>query len=121
MPADVSLPHTPVYARDPASQPLLLQGAIEGHVLVKNVNKALPLNKPKLLTLVGYDAIVPPVVDFEPPVPGLGSFGPYSLGVEAVSSFQPFFDALGPPSIAPNGTIISGGEGFAVCPFAAEY
>ena len=33
------------------------QQAIEGHVLVKNVNNALPLRSPKTLSIFGYDAI----------------------------------------------------------------
>lgn len=57
MPVDISRPHTFVNARDPAAQPSLLQQAIEGHVLVKNNNSALPLKKPKVLSVFGYDAV----------------------------------------------------------------
>lgn len=63
------MPQTPIYARDPSSKPILLQSAIEGHVLVKNTNNALPLKKPKLISIYGYDAIAPPAVN----VPGPGS------------------------------------------------
>ncbi|CAG8959505.1 hypothetical protein HYFRA_00001404 [Hymenoscyphus fraxineus] len=55
--ADYYGPHKAVNARDPASKPILLQGAIEGHVLVKNVNKTLPFKKPQMLSIFGYDAI----------------------------------------------------------------
>ncbi|QIW99104.1 hypothetical protein AMS68_004622 [Peltaster fructicola] len=57
MPIDISKPHTFVNARDPAAQPSLLQQAIEGHVLVKNNNSALPLRKPKVMSIFGYDAV----------------------------------------------------------------
>ncbi|CRG87865.1 beta-glucosidase [Talaromyces islandicus] len=45
-----------VDARDPAAESILFQGAVEGYVLVKNTNNALPLNKPKSLSVFGYDA-----------------------------------------------------------------
>lgn len=32
---------------------------MEGHVLVKNVKNALPLDAPNFLSLFGYDAIAP--------------------------------------------------------------
>ena len=59
MPADPLRPHTLVDARVEEASPVLMQSAIEGHVLVKNTNHALPLKKPKVLSLFGYDAIVP--------------------------------------------------------------
>ncbi|KAJ9633809.1 hypothetical protein H2199_009222 [Coniosporium tulheliwenetii] len=45
------LPHRIVDARDPSARPIVLQGAIEGRVLVKNTNNALPLKSPKLLSI----------------------------------------------------------------------
>lgn len=57
MPASLLDPHDPVDARDPAAKPVILQGAVEGHVLVKNVQSALPLRKPRFLSLFGYDAV----------------------------------------------------------------
>lgn len=68
MPADFSVAYTPVNARDPASKPILLQGALEAHVLVKN-SGILPLKQPKMLSIFGYDAISPP---------GNGKFFPHS-------------------------------------------
>lgn len=53
-------PHELVDARSADAVPVLLEGAIAGHVLVKNVNKALPLGKPKMLSIFGYDAQAPP-------------------------------------------------------------
>ena len=55
IPANLDTPHTFVNARDPAAQPNLLQQAMEGHVLVKNTG-VLPLQKPKVISLFGYDA-----------------------------------------------------------------
>jgi len=55
MAADYTVPHMIVNARDPASKQTLLDGAVEGHVLVKNTNNALPLKSPQLLSLYGYD------------------------------------------------------------------
>ena len=57
MPQDLLLPHAFTDAKDPASKPSLLQQAIEGHVLVKNTKGALPLSKPTVLSVFGYDAI----------------------------------------------------------------
>ncbi|TWU77554.1 hypothetical protein ED733_007571 [Metarhizium rileyi] len=53
-------PHEPVDARDPRSKPVLLEGAIAGHVLLKNENHTLPFGKPlKMVSVYGYDATVP--------------------------------------------------------------
>lgn len=60
MPANLSEPHTIVDARDPTSRSTVYEGAIEGHVLVKNENAVLPLKSPKLLAVFGYDAPAPP-------------------------------------------------------------
>ncbi|WPH04783.1 glycoside hydrolase family 3 protein [Acrodontium crateriforme] len=50
-------PNQAVDARDPAAENIILQAAVEGHVLVKNTNNTLPLSKPKILSLFGYDAV----------------------------------------------------------------
>ncbi|RYP70442.1 hypothetical protein DL771_005483 [Monosporascus sp. 5C6A] len=53
-------PHDAVDARDPESKPIILEGAIAGHVLVKNENSTLPFKKPpKMISVYGYDATVP--------------------------------------------------------------
>lgn len=57
MPSDVNSPHQRVIGKSPDSKDTLLQGAIEGHVLVKNINAALPLKAPKLVSVFGYDAV----------------------------------------------------------------
>lgn len=56
MPESVNELHHIVDAIDPASKPVILQGAVEGHVLVKNED-SLPLNKPRHLSVFGYDAV----------------------------------------------------------------
>ena len=57
MPANLLLPHNYTEAKDPASKSSLMQQAVEGHVLVKNVKGALPLKSPKVLSVFGYDAV----------------------------------------------------------------
>ncbi|KAF1819718.1 glycoside hydrolase family 3 protein [Dissoconium aciculare CBS 342.82] len=52
----LTTPHEFVNARDPASAPSIYKQAQEGHVLVKNVNNALPLKKPRVLSIFGQDA-----------------------------------------------------------------
>lgn len=47
-------PHTTVNAKKNSAKHVILQGAIEGHVLVKNTNNALPLKNPQLISLFGY-------------------------------------------------------------------
>ncbi|OJJ87957.1 glycoside hydrolase family 3 protein, partial [Aspergillus glaucus CBS 516.65] len=56
MPHDVNANHQRIIAKYPAERETLLQSAIEGHVLVKNVEGALPLQTPQLLSVFGYDA-----------------------------------------------------------------
>ncbi|KAF7855325.1 uncharacterized protein EAF02_011584 [Botrytis sinoallii] len=95
-------PHAKVNARDPSSKPILLSGAMEGHVLVKNINNALPLKKPELLSIFGYDA----------PVSSQSNIGNtrYSYGMEAILdlniTYTPINISL---QIASNGTLVAGG------------
>ncbi|KAF5862200.1 hypothetical protein ETB97_011905 [Aspergillus alliaceus] len=56
MPKDIYAPHDAVIGKSADSKPVLLQSAIEGHVLVKNTKNALPLQSPTLLSVFGYDA-----------------------------------------------------------------
>lgn len=120
-------PNKAVDARDPASEQTILQSAIEGHVLVKNTNKTLPLSKPKTLSLFGYDA-----------VGGLNSSSADLLGIkyqtglantETYPDGTPFTDiqlglisaeALPPgtagPGVALQGTMLTGGGSGAITP-----
>lgn len=130
MPADLLAPHELVDARDPASDEVILQGAIEGHVLVKNTNNALPLKKPKLMSIFGYDAVAP-----SHNTPTGGSFNKWGFGMENTQEIF-FNDTLGifndtylgrlflsnerwdapVPGASYNGTLITGGGSGAVTP-----
>ncbi|OJJ85358.1 uncharacterized protein ASPGLDRAFT_73965 [Aspergillus glaucus CBS 516.65] len=59
LPPDLHSPHAMIDARNPDDADTLLQGTIEGHVLVKSIDKALPLTKPRMLAVYGYDAKMP--------------------------------------------------------------
>jgi beta-glucosidase len=113
MPLDYTAPHTPIYAQDPASKPILLDGALEGHVLVKNEN-ALPLKSPKLLSIFGYDAVAP--LDMDIPGPS-DLLDPFTYGYESLPDLNAFFTGGAAPAIAINGTIISGGKAFHIIVF----
>lgn len=117
MPADLLAPHDVVDARNPASRSGLMQQAIEGHVLVKNIRNALPLKSPRLLSVYGYDAVVPRT---NTPNAGLSS---WALGLESTdlqSVLCGFSAAFGPCTpflpYAPNGTLVTGGGSGATTP-----
>jgi beta-glucosidase len=105
----LTLPHKIVNARDPAAKQTLLDGAIEGHVLVKNVNNALPLKSPQLLSLYGYSATAAAQNN-----PSLA----WSLGFESTdpNAAVGVFAGAPAPGIALDGMIISGGGSGAVTP-----
>ncbi|GKZ24126.1 hypothetical protein AbraIFM66951_008939 [Aspergillus brasiliensis] len=56
MPASAQSEHQVVVGTSPDEKSTLLESAIEGHVLVKNRNNALPLQTPQLVSVFGYDA-----------------------------------------------------------------
>lgn len=60
---NLSLPHPVVDARNASSRPTRLAGAVEGHVLVKNNNQALPLKSAEMkqISIFGYSAKAPNV------------------------------------------------------------
>lgn len=103
MPRMIDAPHAVVDARNPASKQVLLDLAIEGHVLVKNTNNVLPLKSPKLLSVFGYDAQVPIQND----VGNLWDLGQESAGNLITQDDADTF-ALSRQA-ARNGTVISGG------------
>lgn len=118
MPADLFAPHDVVDARNPASRAGLLQAAIEGHVLVKNINNALPLRNPKLLSVYGYDAVNPrnnnpPLGTLDSWYIGLQSSDAHAVLCKFSASFGPCTEFL---PYAPNGTIIIGGGSGATSP-----
>ncbi|KAL2811591.1 glycosyl hydrolase family 3 N terminal domain-containing protein [Aspergillus granulosus] len=113
IPVSLLLPHDLTDARDPESKEARLQGAVEGHVLVKNLNDSLPLRKPKFLSLFGYDAVA--TTRFTGRWMGLDNTLTYPDGTAAdyltlahiiTSSADP--NSHG-PGVALNGTLISGG------------
>ncbi|KAJ4328952.1 glycoside hydrolase 3 [Fusarium piperis] len=107
---NLSLPHEQVDARVPESRPILMEGAIAGHVLVKNENNALPFREsPKMISVFGYDATVPETKNadklFE-----LGYTSSPKMG-QAVLGNEEHFDQA-----ARGGTIVSGGRAAANSP-----
>ncbi|KAK7416178.1 glycoside hydrolase 3 [Neonectria punicea] len=107
---NLTLPHKQVDARIPESRPVILEGAIAGHVLVKNENNTLPFRKnPKMLSVFGYDATVPATKNtdklFE-----LGYTSSPAMG-QAVLGTEEHFDQA-----AKGGTIVSGGRAAANSP-----
>jgi beta-glucosidase len=109
MPLSYEIPHTKVNARHPSSKSILLNGALEGHVLVKNINNSLPLKAPQLLSIFGYDA----------PAPLTSNIGTnkYSLGYESLTDAQAVFGSKQINfQIASNGTMITGGGSGANAP-----
>ena len=128
MPIDLLAPHELVNARDPSSNDVILQGAVEGHVLVKNVNNALPLQKPRFISMFGYDAYA---YLQNTPTGGTG-FAKWQFGLENTQTIlgdgdfnntlllEVFlssapYDTL-VPGVALNGTLISGGGSGATQP-----
>lgn len=111
MPPDLTKPHQRVDSRNVSqSKSTVFQAAVEGHVLVKNVDYALPLNKPVLLSLFGYDGMAPPAYD---PTPSAGDFR-YLFGYESLNMTDN--DLIGimgggteAPTTAQLGTIVVGG------------
>lgn len=109
LPRSLTEPHTIVNARNASFKQTLLDGAIEGHVLVKNTNNALPLNRPRLLSVFGYSATQPGQYNVEPPG---GSIWTY--GAESTDPLVVMMGFLGNltypyPQIAINGTLFCGG------------
>lgn len=125
MPIDLDAPHKYVDARDPASDSNILEGAIQGQVLVKNVNNTLPLNKPKMLSVFGYDAVAAQQntptgttfnkwdfgMDNVQEIIGVGGFNDSYMALNFLSNL-PYGVPL--PGIAPNGTLITGGGSGAI-------
>ncbi|RYP50569.1 hypothetical protein DL768_003965 [Monosporascus sp. mg162] len=118
MPPDLAKAHRIVDARNVSSQRVLLDGAIEGHVLVKNIRNALPLKRPKMLSIFGYSARSPDQWNYK--INGgiaAWTFGGESsyLGRDVSAGFAGEVDNDW-SAIAPNGTLFSGGGSGAVTP-----
>ncbi|KAG5809062.1 hypothetical protein H9Q74_012863 [Fusarium xylarioides] len=107
---NLSLPHEQVEARIPESRPTLLEGAIAGHVLVKNENNTLPfIEKPKMISVFGYDATVAKTKNTDN-LFQLGYTSSPEMG-QAVLGTEEHFDQA-----AKGGTIVSGGRAAANSP-----
>ncbi|CAJ2505802.1 Uu.00g131960.m01.CDS01 [Anthostomella pinea] len=103
MPEYLAAPHQTVIGKAASSKEILLQGAVEGHVLLKNDNNALPLKSPKLISLFGYsakafDGYTPEASGWNGGSESLAPSDAIAVGDETVHS-----------QIAANGTLISGG------------
>ncbi|EGP87289.1 putative beta-glucosidase [Zymoseptoria tritici IPO323] len=115
---------------DPSSElttQVLLEAAIEGHVLVKNVNNTLPFRSPSVISIFGYDAISGLNTSADDPdlwPNSLANTQAYAPPDDRTFGYLDFvqFSAsvMGPqdymPSIALNGTLISGGGSGGVTP-----
>ncbi|KAJ6440504.1 glycosyl hydrolase [Purpureocillium lavendulum] len=111
MPKDVTAPHEAVEGRDPSALSVLFQGAVEGHVLVKNTKGTLPLKSPRMLSLFGYSAKSPDL--FAPVAGALNSqiwvSGAESIDInEFISNIISFSPNATHSSIGRNGTLIHG-------------
>ncbi|POR33362.1 Beta-glucosidase cel3A [Tolypocladium paradoxum] len=103
-------PHDAIDARLPGSKPVLLEGAVAGHVLVKNARRALPLAaRPAMLSVFGYDASVPPTKNTDA-LFQLGYTSSRDMG-QAVLGTERHFDQA-----ARGGTIVVGGRAGANAP-----
>jgi beta-glucosidase len=120
LPKSLLKPHDLVEGRDPSSKATILQSAIEGHVLVKNIAGALPLSKPKFLSLFGYDAVPPSLNTADDSTLGGWAFGlqnaltyPNGSAVNNNTEMAMFLSSTDPsfrgPGVAFNGTLLAGG------------
>ncbi|KAA8634208.1 hypothetical protein SMACR_06603 [Sordaria macrospora] len=124
MASDLTKPRNVVDARNSTFRSTLFDGAVEGHVLVKNTRNTLPLSNPKMLSIFGYSAKNP-----DHNGPSLGSsawvFGAQSFNYDEFSNGFFGSAAVGNTPIAFNGTLYSGGgsgatsQSLAVSPFEA--
>ncbi|RYP91459.1 hypothetical protein DL770_002398 [Monosporascus sp. CRB-9-2] len=120
MPRDFTR-HEPVLVNDPESKKVILDAAIESHVLVKNIRNALPLKKPKMLSIFGYDAPAPPAMNV--PMNYFESIqtNGWIWGTASNRNLSFFLDILlgkykTLPAISPDGTLISGAGSGATAP-----
>ena len=125
MPQYVSFPHDIVDGRNSSFRPTLFEGAVEGHVLVKNTRNALPLKKPRMLSIFGYSAKNPDSNGFRPSETSwLTGQESYRLDLGFEETYRGYYDSdteiqYAVTGIAPNGTIYSGGGSGATSQFTA--
>lgn len=112
IPKNLAIPHKIVEGRNRSDKPVLFQSAVEGHVLVKNTNNALPLRRPRLLSVLGYGAKA-----WEANMVGNGSPSAWNFGFQSTNAtemLEGVVSALagGYPNVtgpARGGAIVSGG------------
>lgn len=118
--ANRSLPHSLKDVRDPASAPSILQQAIEGHVLVKNLDGALPLKSPRVMSLFGYDATATPINSgYTIPFSDNSSSDLWAtnwqpLGLETIDAY---LKGTAAPNTVPGLLITGGGSGASNAPY----
>ncbi|KAI0860945.1 glycoside hydrolase family 3 protein [Xylaria cubensis] len=106
---NLTQPHEQIDARIPESRAIVMEGAIAGHVLVKN-SDALPFKKkPVMLSVFGYDAKLPATKNTDV-LFQLGYTSSPEMG-QAVLGTERHFDQA-----ARGGTIITGGRAGANSP-----
>ncbi|KKY16504.1 putative beta-glucosidase m [Diplodia seriata] len=104
-----------VSALSPDSKDTIYQGAVEGHVLVKNTNNALPLRSPQIVSLFGYDGPAPAAENVNSK--WSGGYNSVNMSAEVLATF--FTGNLTDediPQAAYAGTLISGGGSGAATP-----
>jgi len=94
---------------------VLLQSAVEGAVLVKNLNNTLPLKKPTILSLFGYDAHAP-LVNSQTGANSKYGFGFQSVNRTSAEVLGLFIGVGKCPAAATLGTLIGGGGSGAPTP-----
>ena len=132
LPPDLLQSHHYVDAKDVASNPSLLQQAIEGHVLVKNDKGALPLSKPAVVSIFGYGAIAEASFTPGPENVGAGiSQNLFAVNWQAINLRVPQLAEIGanipmtnPPRTAKGMLFTGGGSGsntpaYMISPFDA--
>ncbi|RFU81097.1 glycoside hydrolase family 3 [Trichoderma arundinaceum] len=108
--ANGTISESRIDARDHASQPVILDGAIAGHVLVKNEKGALPFKrKLTMISVFGYDATIPRTKNTDL-LFQLGYTSSPEMG-QAVLGQEAHFDQA-----AKGGTIVTGGRAGANSP-----
>jgi beta-glucosidase len=110
----------PIDARDPDTRQILLDGAVEGHVLLKHTKDTLPLKAPRQLSIFGYSAKSPDV--FAPVAGNVDSYT-WNFGAEAVAADEVHAGFAGERRddfsvVGFGGTLIHGGGSGATAPAA---
>ncbi|RDA87144.1 hypothetical protein CP532_4271 [Ophiocordyceps camponoti-leonardi (nom. inval.)] len=116
MPENVVKPHALVEGREEAALPVLFEGAVEGHVLVKNSKRTLPLKGPRMLSVFGYSA---KSADDWGPSHDFIQLNTWMFGLsplDPVSRLASVLPSAKRSAIARMGTLIGGGGSGAVTP-----